>query len=209
LSLTPQGALTGDFEEIRIGDRAWLHRSTLRSATRDADRIKPIEALLSQSLSTFQITRASALNFNEIAQPFLYRYSIAAQGYAKTAGNLMLVRPRVIGTKSRTLLETREPRNLPLEFECLSSDSDTFEITLPPGFELEDLPPAVNLDYSFAAYHSKTEVSGQLLRYTRSLEIKELTVPVSKMGELKEFYRVIASDERNTAVLRPAQTQQK
>jgi hypothetical protein len=209
LNLTAQGRLTGDFEEILRGDRAWLHRSALRSATRDADRIKPIETLLSQSLSTFQITKASAVNFNEVAQPFQYRYLIAAQGYAKITGNLMLIRPRVIGTKSRALLETREPRNLPLGFECLSWDSDTFEITLPPGYELEDLPPAVSLDYSFAAYHSKTEVSGRLLRYSRSMEIKELTVPVIKMGELKEFYRAIASDERNTAVLRPMQIEQK
>jgi hypothetical protein len=36
------------------------------------------------------------------------------------------------------------------------------------------------------------------------LEIKELSVPLSKMDDLKKFYRVIASDERNTAVLKPA-----
>jgi hypothetical protein len=35
------------------------------------------------------------------------------------------------------------------------------------------------------------------------MEIKELSVPVSKMDELKKFYRMIATDERNTAVLQP------
>jgi hypothetical protein len=43
-----------------------------------------------------------------------------------------------------------------------------------------------------------------MLHYTRSMEIKELSVPVGKMDELKKFYRTIASDERNTAVLKPA-----
>jgi hypothetical protein len=43
-----------------------------------------------------------------------------------------------------------------------------------------------------------------MLHYTRALEIKELSVPVSKMDELKKFYRMIAADERNTAVLKPA-----
>ncbi len=52
--------------------------------------------------------------------------------------------------------------------------------------------------------HSKTEADGNVLHYTRSMEIKELSVPVSKMDELKKFYRMIASDERNTAVLKPA-----
>jgi len=30
------------------------------------------------------------------------------------------------------------------------------------------------------------------------------SVPVSKADDLKKFYRIIASDERNTAVLKPA-----
>ena len=60
------------------------------------------------------------------------------------------------------------------------------------------------MDYSFASYHSKTEANGNTIRYTRTLEIKELSVPVSKAEELKKFYRIIASDERNTAVLKPA-----
>jgi len=34
-------------------------------------------------------------------------------------------------------------------------------------------------------------------------EIKQPSVPVSKAEELKKFYRIIATDERNTAVLKP------
>ncbi len=62
----------------------------------------------------------------------------------------------------------------------------------------------MDVDYSFASYHSKTEASGPVLHYSRTMEIKELSVPVSKMDELKKFYRMIATDERNTAVLKPA-----
>ena len=90
------------------------------------------------------------------------------------------------------------------QFEGPSLDSDTFEIAIPPGYEVDDLPPPVNVDYSFGAYHSKTEANGNVLRYTRTLEIKELSVPLNKMEELKKFYRIIASDERNTAVLKSA-----
>ena len=42
-----------------------------------------------------------------------------------------------------------------------------------------------------------------MLHYTRTMEIKELSVPLNQVDELKKFYRVIASDERNTAVLKP------
>jgi hypothetical protein len=42
-----------------------------------------------------------------------------------------------------------------------------------------------------------------VIRYTRTFEVKELSVPVSKSEDLKKFYRIIATDERNTAVLKP------
>jgi len=204
LTLNATGTLSGDVQEVRVGDRAWSQRWALRTATKDADRVKPIETLLSHSLATFQITKASVGNLQTTDQPFVYNYSVVAANYAKTAGSLLLVRPRFVGNKSSDLLETKEPRKYPVEFDGPSRDSDTFEITLPPGYEVDDLPPPVNADYSFASYHSKTEVNGNTLKYSRTFEVKELSVPVSKVDDLKKLYRIIAGDERNTAVLRPA-----
>ena len=77
-----------------------------------------------------------------------------------------------------------------------------FEIELPVGFELDELPPPVNLDDGFASYQSKTEIVGRTLRYSRTFEIKNLSVPVSEAQKLRDFYRVIADDERNSAVLK-------
>jgi hypothetical protein len=204
LSLSATGTVSGEVHETQVGDRAWSQRWALRTVTRDADKIKPIETLLSHSLATFQITKASVGNLQLTDQPFVYNYSVVAQNYAKPAGNLLLVRPRFIGNKSSDLLETKEPRKYPVEFDGPSQDTDTFEITLPAGYEVDDLPPPVNADYSFASYHSKTEVNGNTLKYTRTFEVKELSVPLSKVEDLKKLYRIIAGDERNTAVLKPA-----
>jgi hypothetical protein len=60
----------------------------------------------------------------------------------------------------------------------------------------------VNIDQGFASYRSKTEVAGRTLRYTRTLEIKDLSVPVDKADQLRDFYRIIAGDERNSAILK-------
>jgi Domain of Unknown Function with PDB structure (DUF3857)/Transglutaminase-like superfamily len=203
LSLNPTGTLSGDVQEVRMGDRAWSQRWALRTTTKDADKIKPIETLLAQSLATFQITKASVSNMQLTDQPFVYNYSVVAQNYAKTAGNLLLVRPRFVGSKSSDLLETKDPRKYPVEFDGPARDTDSFEITIPIGYEVDDLPPPVNEDYSFASYHSKTEVSGDTLKYSRTFEVKELSVPLNKVEDLKKLYRIIASDERNTAVLKP------
>ena len=142
------------------------------------------------------------MNLNQTDEPFGYNYTFESEGYARNAGNLILVRPRVFGTKSRAILETKEPRQFPIEFEGPVRDTDSFEITLPPGYAVDDVPPPVDADFGFASYHSKTEVNGGIIAYTRTFEVKELSVPVSKADDLKKFYRIIASDERNTAVLK-------
>jgi hypothetical protein len=203
LALSPSGTLSGDFFEQRKGDYATQQRAYLKSVAKDADRIKFLESLISHSLTTFQITKASLVNLNQTDQPFGYQYSLTAQNYAKTAGNLLLVRPRVVGSNSSDLLETKEPRKYPVEFDGPWKNSDTIEIAIPAGYEVDDLPPPVNADFSFASYHSKTEASGNTLKYTRTFELKELSVPVSKVEDLKKLYRIIAGDERNNAVLKP------
>jgi len=202
LTLDPMGTLKGEVNETRVGDRAWSQRWRLRTVTNEADRKKPIEDLLAGSLSLFQLTRATVVNLDQTDQPFGFKYSFEAPNYAKNAGGLLLVRPRVLGVKTSGILETKEPRKFPVEFEGPSRDTDTFEITIPPGYVVDDVPPPVNADYSFASYHAKTEVTGNLIRYSRTLEYKELSVPVARADELKKFYRIIASDERNTVVLK-------
>ena len=204
LTLEPTGTLKGDVKEVRVGDRAWSQRWALRTATKDTDKIKPIETLLADSLSLFHITRASVLNVDQMDKPFGFDYSFEVRNYAKNVGDLLLVRPRVLGTKSSGLLETKEPRRFPIEFDGPAHDTDMFEITLPPGYEVEDVASPVDADYSFASYHSKTEVTGNVMRYSRTFEVKELSVPVGQAEELKKFYRIIATDERSTVVLKPA-----
>ncbi len=203
LTLDASGTLKGDVKEVRMGERASSERRRLRLAPKNSDRIKPIESLLAGSLANFQVLQASMDNFEQTDRPFGFNYSFQSTNYAKNAGNLLLVRPRVLGNKSSGVLETKEPRKFPLEFDGPSRDTDSFEIALPSGYEVDELPPPMDLDYSFASYHSKTEATGNVLHYTRAIEIKELSVPLSKMDELKKFYRMIASDERNTAVLKP------
>jgi len=204
LNLSASGTLSGEVTDERVGDRASEQREFFRTVRTDKEKIKFIEALLSHSLGRYNITKASVTNPADTGQPFSYHYSFVAENYAKQAGNLLLVRPRVLGVETSDFLETKEQRNFPVEFDGPSLDSNVFEIAVPAEYEVDGLPPAVDVDYGFASYHSKTEFSAHVLRYTRTFEVKEVTVPVAKVNDLKKLYRVIAGDERNTAVLKPA-----
>jgi transglutaminase-like putative cysteine protease len=202
MTLDDKGTLRGDVHEVQVGDKAAVQRYALRASTQDTDRIRPVEALVSASFSTVQILKATVANLRVPDRPFEWNYSLQADNFAKTAGDLLLVRPRVLGSDSSAILETKEPRQYPIEFAGAERDTDVFEIALPPGYEVDEVPPPVDVDDGFAAYRSETKIVGRALRYTRTLEIKDLSVPVSKAQELREFYRIIAGDERNSAVLK-------
>lgn len=203
LALDRAGALRGEIREVRIGDAATDERMRMRNLPRNTDRVGPLEGELGKSLANYQIVRASIGGLSALDQPVEWRYTLEVEQYAKLAGELLLVRPRVLGAMSSDLLETRELRENPIELSGPKVDSDTYEISLPDGYEIDELPPPVNVDYEFAVYHSQTVVVGRTLRYTRTLEIRQLTVPVSRSGDLKIFNRLIWNDERRTAVLRP------
>jgi transglutaminase-like putative cysteine protease len=202
LTLDAGGTLKGSVKEIRLGERAATERYALMKVTNEKDRVKPIENLLSNSMSSFRLTQASVSNLQRTDQPFGFDYSFESDHYAKNAGGLLLVRPRVLGNKAFGYLETKEPRKFSIEFEAPARDVDTFEIVIPAGYEVDDMPPPVDADFSFASYHSKTEVNGGVIRYTRTFEVKELSLPVDRSDELKRFDRTITGDERSTVVLK-------
>ena len=204
MTLDAAGTLKGDVKEVRLGDRAAHERQALRNANKESDKIKPIETLLAGSLSSFRITSTAVINLQPIDQPFGFNYSFEANNYAKHAGGLLLVRPRVLGIKSSALLETKERRKYPVAFDGPARDEDIFDIAIPQGYQVDELPPPTDADYSFASYHARTAVHGNVICYTRTFEIKELTVPVSQAEELKKLYRTIGADERNMVVLKPA-----
>lgn len=202
LELDDSGLLRGEVVERWAGDGAAMKRYELRAARLDVDQIKPVESMLSHSLGTFQITRAAVRNLKFYDRPFEWNYSLEVDHYSKNAGDLLLVRPRVFGSHSSGLLETREAREHPIEFDAPERNTDVFEITLPAGYSVEELPPPVNEELGFATYQSASEVAGRVLRYTRTFEIREVSVPVAKAKDLRQLYRVIANDERMSAVFK-------
>ena len=204
LTLDETGTLRGAVDEVFTGDEAANARGMFDTTTVNTDQIKPIESLMAESFPTFTLKSAAVRNLRVHDQPFEWHYSIEVPAFAETSGNLVTLRPRVLGSKSSGLLETKEPRENDIEFDGSRTDTDEFEITLPPGYVVDDMPQPVNLEYPYAAYHSKTELTGRTLKYTRKFEIKRLTVASAQAPELKEFYRRILNDEAAVAVLRRA-----
>ena len=200
MSLAPNGTLSGDVQEVRWGSPAAEWRSEMIHASM-ADRRKFLEDFLGRFLPGFLLTGANIGNLDKIDDTLTLQYKFVADNYAKAVGNLLVLRPRVLGAKASDLPDISE-RKYPVEFSGATLQSDSFEIALPPGYVVDDVPPPVRAVTDFAEYRSQVEVVGDKLRYSRTYEIKSVIIPTQKLDELRKFYSQIAADERSSAVLR-------
>jgi hypothetical protein len=192
------GSLAGEVKEVYTGAFAADERGRFQE-TRGADRAKLIQEFLAQFLNA-QIESASLTNLDIPSADFGITYKFAAPGFAKPAGQLLLVRPRVLGRKSAK--PPAKDRKYPVEFEATALEKDTFEIGLPEGYRVDELPPPVSIEYPFAIYTSRTVSAAGSIRYERAYELKQIRVPVDRLEDLAELYRRIAADEHASVVLK-------
>jgi hypothetical protein len=204
LTLDDSGTLHGEIREVLRGDVAARQRASFGAMTQNYDHVKAVESYVGTAFSSFVIEKATVGNLRAKEHPIEWTYSLEVPNYAKRAGELLTVRPRVLGNESSGDLETHEQRQHAYEFASREHSTDVFEIALPAGFQVDDLPPPVDADYPFASYHSKTEAKAHALRYTRTFEIHQLSVPVAEVGKLRELFRLIYNDQRGEAVLKRA-----
>lgn len=203
-TLTPEGGLIGDVQEIHSGDEAAALRARLNRYDR-GKQAKYFESFLSEYVDHSQITYAAITGLDKFDEPLILHYKFLVGGYAKSAGDLLLVRPQVIGEHVSSFAEQKKQRKYAVSYPSTWSQSDVIDIKLPAGYKVDELPGPVDVKVPFAEYRSKTEVKDNILYYNQTYERKDLTVPLDQFATLRTFLRGVAADGRNTAVLKRTQ----
>ena len=165
-----------------------------------------ISATYSGSSTYFDSASASLaqlVNAADIDKDLVVRFKFSAERYAKKAGPMLLVRPRVVGEMAGPW-DANKPRHYAYDFRAPFLNRDSVEISLPEGFTVYELPEAAKASFPFADYSSKTEMAGNLLKYTREYKMNATQVPFESMEQLKKLFAEINSDEKSMAVLKKA-----
>jgi transglutaminase-like putative cysteine protease len=207
-TLSPGGDLTGDVQEAEWGAPAQDRRDQFLSA-QPAKRAEILEGFLGEFLNNFTLVSASLGNLEKYDEMLSIHYKFVSQEYAKSAGDLLFVRPRVMGDKYAnllTLFAQDKPRQYPVAFDEATRQDDVFDIALPAGFAVDGLPKAVQVDCDYATYKSESTVADGVLHYHRTFEIKNVEVPTTKLPEIRTFLRQVAADQEASAVLRRTTT---
>jgi len=201
--LSSDGTLGGEVMEDNSGDHASTERLELISDTLQ-QRSQRLEHRLSRSLQGFTLQSSDIEHLNQIQQDLIYKFKFTTPGYAQIRGPLMLVRPRVLGEKSAYVKQDRKPRQYPIELRRTSRETDSYEIEIPQGYSVDDVPDPVKIDVGFASYESKVEVKGSKIRYWREYIVRDLSVNPDHIAEWRKLQGVIGSDEAAAVVLKQA-----
>lgn len=199
-TITPAGGLAGDVQEIRWGGPAVDLRAQFLETT-PKDREKILESFLGGFLDNFQLQAASIGNLTQFAQALTVDYRFSAPSYARQAGNLLILHPRVLGEKGSSILSGAD-RKYPVEYPEATLQTDTFDFVLPVSYTVDELPPPVAVNCGYISYSSKTILDGNTVHYTRTYQINSVTVPVSELANLRTVLNAIATDERSSIVLK-------
>jgi hypothetical protein len=159
-----------------------------------------LDHMLGQDFTTFQVSDVKVENAEALNKDLVTTYTIAADRFGKTTGALLMVRPRVLGSE---YLETdRKPRTVPINLRQTMQITDDYDIELPPGYIVDEIPAPIKLDMGFAAYQSASLVKDNVLYYSRTYIVRAVMLPAEKYGDLQKLAGAIAADEQSRVVLK-------
>jgi len=197
--LQPDGGLKGSVTENRFGDLSERRRELYISG--DAkEQTQSLDRILGQDFTSFTVADVKVQNTDSFNKDLTTTYSLTADRFGKPMGPLLMVRPRVLG--SENLRTDQKKRHVPINLNQTMQEHDDYSIELPAGYTVDEIPDPVKLDLGFASYESSSVVKDNVLHYTRTYTVREVTLPADKYPEVQKLAGVIAADEQSSAVLK-------
>jgi hypothetical protein len=200
LKLELDGTLHGAIDEVRTGDLASSLRGALQPLNA-AERLRYVESTLAYHLARQSATDIRIENLDDPEADLIVQYKLTAPGYATRVADMILVRPRVVGSKAdRTIVMTDRKHGYVTDGPSLHTDE--VEIALPATVKLDELPKAVAVANPLVQYTSSSAVENGVLRYKRRYAMHKHVVDRDSIPALNEAFARIAADERASAVFK-------
>jgi hypothetical protein len=198
-TLAPDGTLTGSVDSMHSGSGGGELRNELKYSD-EKERRESLETAVAHDVPGAVLNSFQYVQPTELDKPIEVQYKLTAAQYAHQAGPLLLVRPRVVG--SNVIPFDDKPRTVPIDLGSTGRWRDSFDITLPTGYVVDETPDPVDLDVEFATYHSAITAKENKLHYERELVVRQVEIPAGKAAAFRKLESAILTDEKGTAVLK-------
>jgi hypothetical protein len=196
--LSADGTLTAKVSERSFGQAAVEERRHFKRADRP-QYVKDIERWITQTAPSANVLKSEP-NDDARGGKFALDVEFKSPNYAQSMrGKLMVFKPAVVSYRSSVSL-TEAKRKYPVVLDSEAYD-ETVKIKLPEGFDVDEMPDAVDVNQPFGNYAAKCEVKDGLLIFRRSLALKAGTIPVEQYAAVRGFFERIRAVEQTPVVL--------
>ena len=198
MTLDPKGLLTGSISYKNEGYSA----VSIRNKINQEGEEKYIEDFKGThtdwSIHNIEIDAPKAIH-----EPVKEKIEFEVSGAAESIGNIIYINP-IISEKMDENPFKQEKRDLPIEFIVPMKNTYLFNLIIPEGYTVDELPATVNLVTPDRTANLKyaVQVMGNRLQLLHSWQIDESFYAPNKFIDLKEFYAMLVSKQNEQIVLK-------
>ena len=153
-----------------------------------------------QDFTTFQVSDVKVENVDALNKDLTTTYTVSADRFGKSMGTLLMVRPRVLG--SEYLQTGSQERVVPINLRETMQATDEYEITLPPGYGVDEIPDPVQARHGICGVRELQQGEEQCAALQPHLHGSRGNSAAGEIWRPAEAGGVIAADEQSSAVLK-------
>jgi len=197
LTLTPEANLVGKLQIDRSGYDALAGRKKYFSKD-EADYVKDFIGTRS-----WEISKSEIGNAKEIHQPMKEVYDLTVSEHITAAGNVFYLNPLLLYRIDENPLKL-ENREYPVDFSSPFERIVICRITLPEGFQVDELPKQkiITLLNNSGRYTYSVTQSGNVLSVVSNFQINQSIFVPQEYAHLREFYNQVVAKQAEQIVLK-------
>ena len=204
IELNADGGITASVMWAATGSSDLATRATYKYAKPSSIK-EGFEATAASISPDARLSDFSVSDPSRKDEPVKITYDFEASGWASRTRKFLIFRPNLYQDVLSNTPFSKADRKYDICFVGTSSNSSETEISLPGGFNVEEIPENMPLETDFAAYDRAYLLEGNVLKITEKLVRRDARVPVSRYHEVKKFYQDVIQAQKQQVVLRVAE----
>ncbi len=197
MEIQPDLSVTGKSRNRYTGNYAFQYRTRYKNLSKEA-QLKSLEKNLNQT----ELSAVEFENLNKLGQPVSLQYDFETlEGIEDVAGKLYFSPMLFLATEENPFKS--ETREYPIDFGFPMKDRYILNIALPEGYQVESLPENIvyDLGQNIGGYKYLISQMGNNLQLSVELSIDQSFISPEEYGNLKKFFELLVSKEKEKVVL--------
>ncbi|KPL03481.1 MAG: hypothetical protein AMJ73_06860 [candidate division Zixibacteria bacterium SM1_73] len=151
-------------------------------------------------IPTASIDTITYTALDSIDKPLKMNFTLTAPHYARVIGENLYVNPTLFSRVESNPFKN-ESRSFPVDFSYPFTEIEKTELSIPSGFEIEELPENVYREIGGAEFSKTFSVEGNVIKCYRELAITQPVFLVQYYQVLRNFYQEVVNADQLMVVL--------